>query len=95
MAHFAQLDDNNIVTQVIVVNNAELLDNGVESEAKGISFCQSLLGGRWIQTSYSGSIRRQFAGIGFSYDPQADVFVPPHPFPTATFTPTITTFANR
>ena len=44
MAHFAQLDDNNIVTQVIVVANEELLDNGVESEEKGIAFCKSLFG---------------------------------------------------
>ena len=52
MAHFAQLDDNNIVTQVIVVGNGELLDeNGVEQEIKGIAFCQSLLGGNWKQTS--------------------------------------------
>ena len=80
MAHFAQLDDNNIVTQVIAVANAELIDNGVESEAKGIAFCESLLGGRWVQTSYSGSIRRRFAGIGFAYDAAADVFITPQPF---------------
>jgi hypothetical protein len=84
MAHFAQLDENSIVTQVIVVSNSELLDNGVESEAKGIAFCESLLGGRWIQTSYSGRIRKRFAGIGFSYHSQADVFVSPQPFPSWT-----------
>lgn len=53
MAHFAQLDENNVVTQVIVVSNNELLDNGVESENKGIDFCMKLLGGRWKQTSLS------------------------------------------
>jgi hypothetical protein len=84
MAHFAQLDENNIVAQVIVVANAELLDNGVESEAKGIAFCESLLGGRWVQTSYNGSIRKRFAGIGFRYDADADAFVTPQPFPSWT-----------
>lgn len=79
MAHFAQLDDNNVVTQVIVVANEELLDNGVESESKGVAFCQSLLGGNWIQTSYNGTIRKNFAGIGYTYDPVRDVFIPPMP----------------
>jgi hypothetical protein len=51
MAHFAQLDENNVITRVIVVANEELLDNGVESEAKGIAFCKALLGGEWVQTS--------------------------------------------
>jgi hypothetical protein len=79
MAHFAQLDETNIVTQVIVVHNNELLDNGVELESKGIAFCQSLFGGNWIQTSYNGNIRKNFAGIGFTYDPVRDVFIPPKP----------------
>lgn len=51
MAHFAQIDENNIVQQVIVVHNNELLDdNGIEQESKGIQFCQSLLGGNWVHT---------------------------------------------
>jgi hypothetical protein len=79
MAHFAQLDESNIVTQVIVVHNNELLDNGVESEAKGAAFCQSLLGGNWIQTSYNGNIRKNFAGIGYTYDSARDAFIPPKP----------------
>ncbi len=62
MAHFAQLDDNNIATQVIVVANAELLLDGVESEVKGISFCKSLFGEdtKWKQTSYNGNIRKNY-----------------------------------
>jgi hypothetical protein len=84
MAHFAQLNDENVVTQVVVVNNAELLDNGVESEAKGIAFCVSLFGGRWVQTSYNNSIRRRYAGIGYRYDLAADVFIAPQPFPSWT-----------
>jgi hypothetical protein len=81
MAHFAQLDENNIVTQVIVVNNNELLDeNGVEQESKGIAFCQSLLGGIWKQTSYNGNMRKNYAGIGFTYDADRDAFISPSPF---------------
>lgn len=84
MAHFAQLDDNNVVTQVIVVANEELLDNGVESEAKGIAFCQSLLGGNWKQTSYNGTIRKRYAGIGYTYDAALDAFITPQPYPSWT-----------
>ena len=80
MAHFAQLDENNIVTQIIIVDNNELLDNGVESEVKGIDFCVNLLGGRWIQTSYNGSVRKNYAGIGCLYDPIRDAFIEPKPF---------------
>ena len=84
MSHFAELDEQNIVTRVIVVANEELLENGVESEAKGIAFCQSLLGGNWKQTSYNGSIRKNFAGIGSTYDPQRDAFIHPQPYPSWT-----------
>lgn len=80
MAHFAELDENNVVLRVIVVHNNELIDeNGVESEAKGIAFCQSLFGAntRWVQTSYNGNIRGVYAGIGYTYDPDKDMFVAP------------------
>ena len=80
MAHFAKLNENNIVTEVIVVNNNELLDNGVESEFKGIAFCQSLFGGNWKQTSYNGTIRKNYAGIGYTYDATRDAFIAPKPF---------------
>ena len=74
LAHFARVE-NNIVKQVIVVHNNELLDeNGNESEAKGIAFCQSLFGGTWVQTSYNSTIRTKFAGIGMLYDPELDEF---------------------
>lgn len=79
MAHFAKLDESNKVTEVIVVHNNELLDNGVESEAKGIQFCQSLFGGNWVQTSYNGNIRKNYAGIGYTYDSVRDAFIPPKP----------------
>lgn len=80
MAHFAELDVNNTVLRVIVVNNNELLDNGVESEAKGIAFCQSLFGGNWLQTSYNGNKRKNYAGVGFAYDAVRDAFIPPKPY---------------
>ena len=78
MAHFAQLDENNIVTRVIVVGNADCLDeSGQESEAVGIAFCQSIVSpdSRWAQTSYNGTFRGKYAGIGDTYDPIGDVFV--------------------
>ena len=86
MAHFAQLDENNLVTQVIVVANDELLLDGVENETKGIMFCKSLLGDdtRWVQTSYNGNIRKNYAGIGYTYDPVADHFFAPQPYPSWT-----------
>ena len=83
MAHFAQLDENNIVTQVIVVGNSDIADvNGVESENVGVAFCQSLLGAEtnWKQTSYNGNMRVRYAGIGYSYNASLDAFVPPQPF---------------
>lgn len=79
MAHFAQLDENNVVTQVIVVHNTELLHEGVEQEAKGIAFCEGLLGGRWVQTSYNGTTRKNFAAIGYTYDAGRDAFITPQP----------------
>jgi len=68
-----------MVTQIIVVHNNELLVDGIEQEAKGIEFCQNLLGGTWIQTSYNGTFRKNFAGIGFIYDAQRDAFIEPQP----------------
>ncbi len=81
MAHFAELE-NNIVTRVVVVHNNELLDgNGIEQEANGIAFCQSHFGTpNWLQTSYNGNIRKNYASIGHTYDPNRDAFIPPKPF---------------
>lgn len=78
MAHFAELDDNNVVLRVIVVHNNELLDgSGAELESKGVAFCQSLFGGNWKQTSYNGNLRKNFAAIGYTYDPDRDAFIAP------------------
>lgn len=79
MAHFAQLDENNKVINVIVVNNNELLDdNGTESEAKGIAFCKDLFGSdtQWVQTSYNSNFRKNYATLDGSYDPEFDAFIP-------------------
>lgn len=82
MAHFAQLDEINTVLQVIVVSNDDVMDNGQESEAKGISLCQSLLGSNtnWAQTSYNATFRKNYAGIGYTFDAQRNAFIPPKPF---------------
>ena len=82
MAHFAEIGLNNVVLRVIVVANEDLMDNGQESEAKGAEFCRNLLGGTWVQTSYNGNFRKNFAGIGFTYDQNRDVFIPPKPYPS-------------
>jgi hypothetical protein len=82
MAHFAQIQ-NGIVTQVIVVSNDDAPDPYPASEALGQAFIASLgLEGEWRQTSYNGSFRAYYAGIGFTYDADNDVFYPPQPFPS-------------
>lgn len=80
MAHFAELE-NNIVIRVTVVDNKDILDeNGQESEQKGIEFCINLLGGTWKQTSYNRTFRKNYAGIGYTYDEARDAFIPPKPY---------------
>lgn len=81
MAHFAKLDSNNIVTQVVTVNNDVLIENGVENEQKGIDFLVKLFGNViWKQTSYNGNIRKNYAGVGYTYDSNRDAFIPPKPY---------------
>lgn len=81
MAHFAELDDNNVVLRVIVVANGVVTDeNRIESESKGVEFCQSLFGGRWVQTSYNNNFRKRFAAVGGTYDAVKDAFVLPRPY---------------
>jgi hypothetical protein len=80
MAHFAQIDGNNVVIQVIVISN-DVVGNlpFPESEPVGVSFCQSLFGANtnWKQTSYNSNFRKTYAGIGFTYDESIDAFVAP------------------
>ena len=81
MAHFAELGIDNIVKRVIVVHNNELLDeNNVEQESLGAAFCENLFGGTWVQTSYNGNIRKNYAGVGFTYDSGRDAFIAPKPY---------------
>ena len=81
MAHFCELDSNNVVKQVIVVSNADTSTaQGEEKESIGIAFCERLLGGTWVKTSYNGNIRKNYAGIGYTYDKDRDAFIPPKPY---------------
>ena len=80
MAHFVRLE-NGVVVQGIVVSDKDTADeHGVEKEDIGIAFCSNLLGGTWKQTSYNARIRKNYAGIGYTYDETLDAFVPPKPF---------------
>jgi len=72
MAHFAELDDNNIVVRVLVTDN--------DYPNEGYDWLVENLGGTWVQTSYNATIRKNFAGVGFTYDEALDAFIPPKPF---------------
>ena len=81
MAHFAELNPSNVVLRVIVVATEDTSDaNGVEKEYIGAAFCERLLGGRWKQTSYNGTMRKNFAVIGSTYDEQRNAYIYPQPY---------------
>lgn len=83
MAHFAKIDENSVVTQVVVVDNKDTSDSeGVEKEHIGAAHLEKILGGNWKQTSYNGNFRKNYAGIGYTYRSDIDAFVPPKPFPS-------------
>lgn len=85
MANFAKLDENSIVTEVIVVNNETISDLPFpESDPVGVAFLQSLFGSTtvWKQTSYNANFRKNYAGIGYTYDPVLDAFIAPQPYPS-------------
>ena len=85
MAHFAKIDSNNVVTQVIVIDNKDTADaNGTEKEYIGAAYCERLFGGNWKQTSYNGNIRKNYAGIGYTYRADIDAFAAPQPYPSWT-----------
>lgn len=71
MSHWAEIDENSVVLRVLVGDNAEA--------DEGEAFMKSL-GGTWVKTSYNGNIRKNYAGIGFTYDAERDAFIAPKPF---------------
>lgn len=89
MAHFAKVDDNNLVTEVIVIDNSivDPEDTGTDNESLGQTFITETLGlaGNWQQCSYNNNIRGNFAGIGFTWDESNDEFIPPKPFASWTY----------
>lgn len=83
MAYFAELDASNKVLRVLSVSNDNCPDPAPDNEQQGIDFLASLgLGANWKQTSYHGNFRKQYAGIGYEYDADNDVFIAPQPFPS-------------
>ena len=81
MGHYAKIDEKNVVTQVVVVDNKDMADAfGVEKEHIGAAHLEKILGGVWKQTSYNGNMRKNYAGIGYTYQADIDAFVPPKPF---------------
>tara|TARA_R100000544_G_C2201345_1_gene46889 strand:- start:70 stop:447 length:378 start_codon:yes stop_codon:yes gene_type:complete len=92
MAHFAEINTDNIVTNVIVVNNEDILDeNNVEQESKGITLLHNHFNDNtlvWVQTSYNNNFRKNYAGIGHTYDETRDAFYAPQPYPSWTLNET-------
>jgi len=89
MAHFAQINSDNVVTQVIVVSNGDC--GGGEypgSDSIGADFCHKLLGGTWKQTSYNNNFRKRYAGIGYTFNEELDAFIAPKPYPSWTLNET-------
>ena len=84
MAYFAKIGKGNIVTKVHTLDNSVLLKDGVENEQQGVEFLQNLWGNRdlYIQTSYNGTFRKNYAGVGYKYDQAKDAFIPPNPYPS-------------
>jgi hypothetical protein len=84
MAHFAKVE-NGIVTQVVVIANADTASaDGTEKEYIGAAFCERLFGGDWKQTSYNGRTRKNYAGVGYTYDESRNAFIAPKPYPSWT-----------
>jgi hypothetical protein len=84
MAHFAKLDENNIVETVITFSNKEVEENGGDQSVEAENFVAARHPGTWKQTSYNSNFRQRYAGIGYSYDAAKDVFIAPQNFPSWT-----------
>lgn len=89
MAHFAEIDSNNKVLRVVVACNQDIANNGGELSEQAAKHFESIVklskeGVRWIQTSYNSNFRKNYAGIGGTYDPIKDIFIHPQPYPSWT-----------
>ena len=84
MANFAEVDESNVVIQIVVINNSDIIVDGVESEQKGIEFCKTLWPNskKWVQSSFTQRFRKNTAGIGYTYDEGRDAFIPPKVYPS-------------
>ena len=87
MAHFAELNSSNEVLQVIVISNTDVDANGGDESAQAETFVASIVpygtgGVAWKQTSYNNNFRKQYAGVGYSYDSSKDKFIMPQPYPS-------------
>ena len=84
MAHYAKIGVGNIVTKVHVLSNEVLMKDGEENEQQGLEFLQNLYNNKdlYIQTSYNGTFRKNYAGVGYTYDQTKDAFIPPQPYPS-------------
>jgi len=85
MAHFAELDENNIVLRVLVFDDADVNANGGDQSQTAASFCETIVpfsetGVKWVQTSFNNNFRKQYASRGFTYNPTQNVFIKPQPF---------------
>jgi hypothetical protein len=95
MAHFAEINTDNIVVSVVTVSNEVLLSDGIENEELGIDLLESISGHRrWVQTSYNSNFRLNYAGIGYSYQKNLDRFIPPCPAEGYIFDDTTATWKN-
>jgi len=85
MAHFAEINTDSIVIRVLVVDDKDILDSSNNEDGeKGSLLLMRSLGGNWKQTSYNDNIRKNYAGVGYSYDRGRDAFIPPQPYPSWT-----------
>ena len=80
MAHFAKLDENNTVIDILVVRNEDI--DSSNEETSGIAYLTNLFGGIWKQTSYNNNIRKNYATIGSTYNQDFDAFISPQPYPS-------------
>ncbi|CAB4155357.1 hypothetical protein UFOVP672_3 [uncultured Caudovirales phage] len=88
MAYFAEINESGTVVQVVAVSNEVLaMPDGTENEQAGKDLLRGHGSGEWLKTSFNGTIRKNFAGIGYTYDRELDAFISPQPFPSWSLNP--------